>query len=66
MDKGIFFPSQQSVIMVEGFYNLRKKQVCFREDQPYFSSLCYEDFNDVDKIDARIDEVGDDETNRHV
>jgi hypothetical protein len=52
--------------MVKGFYNLRKKQVCFREDQPYFSSSCCEDFNDVDKIDGRIDEVGDDETNRHV
>jgi hypothetical protein len=52
--------------MVEGFYNLKKKQVCFREDQPYFSNLCYEDFNDVDKIDGRIDEVGVDETNRLV
>jgi glutamine synthetase adenylyltransferase len=31
MDERIFFPLQQGVIMVEGFYNLMKKQIFVRK-----------------------------------
>jgi hypothetical protein len=64
MDEGIFSPLHHGVIMVEGFYNLRNNKFVVGRTNHVLWTLRYEDFNDVDKIDSRIGEVGDDETYR--